>query len=224
MQRFTCASVLSVVAILILSYVHTANAATKLIASKFDDGTVQGWTRKIDGGNGTIDNPGTGGNPGGFLRFTDGPVGAPPENVIAPSAYLGDWSQALAAPDATFISLDAILIDPHVNQNNFDQIIITITGPGGSARVDLGVPSQVGVWEHFSVFLKETDWTLTSGTWAGLLANVTIFEIQMDWVNPNPKRTGIDNVILTIPEPATGGLLLLTGLPLFFRGRKNSHH
>ena len=190
-----------------------ANAAT---ISNFDDGTLQGWTRAIDGKNGTISNPGVGGNPGGFLLFTDGTVGGPPENIVAPSEFLGDWSLALANPTASTISLDGLLIDPHVPGG--DDIIIFIDGPGGSANINLGLPSTTGVWESFSTAIQESDWSVTSGTWAGLLANVTSLQVQMDWVNPGGMQNGIDNFQLdlsdasAVPEPTSMALFGLTAL------------
>ena len=201
-----------------ITFVPKIAIATQIANSNFDDGTLQGWIRAIDGKTGTINNPGTGGNPGGFLEFTDGPTGGPPENVVAPSSYLGDLSQSLDHPSTSFISLDAILLDPAVDQNDLDQIILFLEGPGGSASIDLGLPDTVGQWETFTAFLQESEWTITSGNWSDLLSNVSSFEIQVDWVNPASQQTGLDNIVLnvgaeSVPEPLTIlGILTAAGL------------
>ncbi|WDE07999.1 PEP-CTERM sorting domain-containing protein [Thalassomonas viridans] len=191
-----------------------------LVASDFDSGTLDGWQRKNDGKTGIISNPVSGGNDGGYLLFTDGTSGGPAENILAPEQFLGDWSRALTSPESSFISLDAILFDPHVEQGNVDQIILFIEGAGGAAFIDLGLPSVEDSWQQFVAPLKQADWIITSGNWNSLLSDISAFEIQMDWVNPAGKETGIDNIVLSldgaasVPEPGTIGLLLLVLLLL----------
>jgi len=186
-----------------------------LVVSDFDDGSLDGWQRKNDGKTGVIANPGAGGNDGGFILFTDGTSGGPAENIQAGSQFLGDWSQALTSPDSSFISLDAILFDPHVEQGSVDQIIVFIEGVGGSAFIDLGLPSVEDSWQQFVAPLRQADWTITSGSWESLLSDISAFEIQMDWVNPAGKQTGIDNISLSldgsasVPEPGAIGLFSL---------------
>jgi hypothetical protein len=57
--------------------------------------------------------------------------------------------------------------------------------------------------------IQSEGWTVTSGTWSGLLQDVTGLQIQMEIVgNTHPGVTktdveGIDNIVLkTVPEPA----------------------
>jgi hypothetical protein len=58
--------------------------------------------------------------------------------------------------------------------------------------------------------LIQADWTINSGTWSGLLANVTQLQIPMelvtnDTIPGDTDHEGIDNVILSTstPEPAS---------------------
>lgn len=56
--------------------------------SDFDDGTVQGWMI-ADPAYGYVDNPGTGGSPGGYLRAVD-TQGGGGVAAFAPAQFLGD--------------------------------------------------------------------------------------------------------------------------------------
>ena len=79
---------LAIVCLLLVFTAANSRAAT--VASDFDDGTMDGWS-KDPGGDGTLSNPLTGGNPNGYLACYD-PAHGVNTWAAAPSKFLGDWS------------------------------------------------------------------------------------------------------------------------------------
>jgi hypothetical protein len=148
------------------------------------------------------------------MRFTDGsPVGG---IAFAPSKFLGDWSALDGA--------GSIMFDHRTFQTgNFTGTpgyLIRLSGPGGSAEwISLTAPTSCPaggcVWETLTVPIDEASWTLVSGTWSALLADVTQFELAVDLYSSTSGALnidGFDNVRL--PEPATVFLLALGLLSL----------
>lgn len=139
------------------------------LASTYFDATLEGWT--APGGSllhngsaaaGTVINPGV---PAGAIYG------------VAPAAYGLDWSTA------TGIRWSHKLL---MTESNPPVLGLTatarISGPGGSAefRENLsGYPQNV--WTPHVAPLDEASWTLTSGTWAALIANVTSLQL---WGEP----------------------------------------
>jgi len=62
-----------------------------IAVSDWDDGTAQGWILGADS-RGTYELRTSGGNPGGYIAFTDG-EGAGNPGLFAPAAFLGDYSR-----------------------------------------------------------------------------------------------------------------------------------
>jgi hypothetical protein len=74
-----------------------------------------------------------------------------------------------------------------------------IAGPGGFAMCTT-LESMKEFWKSLSVPVSQPAWTVTSGSWAGLINNVTELKIRIEavWNNTSPLDIdGIDNVVLT---------------------------
>ncbi len=155
------------------------------VGDMFDAADLGDWSFASTGG---VTNPGSGGNGGGYCRVADG-AGA--SYAFAPARFLGDWS----ALDGTGrITLDFRLVSysgPIVDVPEF----VRLTGPGGVARMPLAavdVPVSTLQWKRLEFPLQASAWTMVSGTWAGLLANVTECRIQAEVVNGS-EVVGLDN-------------------------------
>ena len=135
-----------------------------------------------------VTNPGSDGNRGGFARITDG---AGTTYAFAPSRFLGDWTSLVGHGRVT---VDVRLLSRAAAPVDIPEFI-RLAGPGGSAVVPLAgadVPASAVVWKTFEYPLQENVWTMTSGTWAGLMQNVTEVRIQADIV-AGTEVFGIDN-------------------------------
>jgi DNA-binding beta-propeller fold protein YncE len=137
---------------------------------------------------GTVSNPGSGGNGGGFLQIGDATGNS---YALAPAMFLGDWSQYELAG---FVTVDLRVLGSSGN-NLGSPDFIRISGPGGSAHValtaeDLTIPA--GVWKTFSFPIDFHDWTIDSGAWNDLIANVTECRIDAEYFD-NTETIGLDN-------------------------------
>jgi len=153
------------------------------------------------------------GNPGGYARFED----ATTEDtfLIAPAKYLGDWSaldgveQLSYDHNVIWITGSAFSRSPHT---------VTISGPGGQATWTGPFAPRDPGWNTFTAPMAESEWTVDSGAWNALLADVTSLSIRFEQFS-NLDISGMDNIILT-PEPATLSLLALGGLVMIRRRRR----
>jgi hypothetical protein len=140
------------------------------------------------GNTGGATNPGSGGNSGGFCQIADG-TGA--SYAYAPSRYLGDWSPLNGSGRLT--------IDVRILSHGGTPVdvaeFIRLSGPGGTAVVPMpaaDLPPVGRIWKTYGFPLQAASWTVTTGTWAGLLANVTECRIQMEFIN-GTEVVGFDN-------------------------------
>ncbi|MGE3542269.1 MAG: PEP-CTERM sorting domain-containing protein [Candidatus Tectimicrobiota bacterium] len=138
--------------------------------------------------------------------------------LSAPAKFLGSWS---TLDGVGHLSWDSIVIDESFSPTAVP-FRVFISGPGGSAHVF--PTANQGVWHTWVttiVPINQGDWTIDSGTWAGLLANVTDLRVQIERVSNAGSfsvfgpgdRDGVDNVFLgtPVPEPSTW-ILLAAGL------------
>ncbi len=143
------------------------------------------WSFATTGG---VTNPGSQGNSGGYCRVADG-TGT--SYAFAPARFLGDWSSL----DGTGrLTIDTRLVSNSGTITNVPQFI-RISGPGGTAHVSLAIadiPVSLLQWKRHQFPLSQSAWVLDSGTWAGLLLNVTECRIQAEFVNGG-EIVGIDN-------------------------------
>lgn len=171
-------------------------------ASSTFDTNIDGWTANTPDTSWAS----TDGNPGGYLRFVDNTAGL--ALVEAPSKFLGDWSALNGVGSITY---DHKIFDTG-SIINFGPYGARVFGPGGAASWNGATPTGPTGWVTQTVALNAANWTVTSGTWNGLLSNVTDFQIVIELVG-NPTLpgdiTGLDNVAVVIPEPETYAMLAL---------------
>jgi len=172
-----------------------------IIAESTFDTSLDGWTSNTSS---QISWSKTGGNPGGFILFEDTTNAW--TVVDAPSAFLGNYS---ALNDVGTISFDHKII-AETGIQSLSPYEVDLSGPGGSATWTGATPTGVTGWVTVNVPLVKSDWTINSGTWSGLLANVTQLQVPMelvtnDTIPGDTDHEGIDNVILSssAPEPAS---------------------
>ncbi len=185
--------------IIILSLTFTwgnqavSQASAPLAQSTFDTG-LDGWTGNPE----ELSWASTGGNPGGYARWQD--IGANSLPLSAPDSFLGDWS---LLDGVGFISYDQKVFSTgsYTDRGSFH---VAISGPGGYAVwsgpvAPDGCPGLPGCdWTTYVVPLVESEWTLTSGTWSALLADVTALQINPELYGniSGAEIQGIDNVLL----------------------------
>lgn len=190
------------VAIAIVLSVPQVSHAAIIAVSTFDT-SLDGWTSNTPS---QISWSKTGGNPGGFILFED--VTNAWTVVDAPTAFLGDYS----ALKVGSISFDHKII-AETGIQSLSPYEIDLSGPGGSATWTGATPKGVTGWVTENVPLVQSDWTINSGTWSGLLADVTQLQIPIelvtnDTIPGDTDHEGIDNVMLSsAPEPASLALL-----------------
>lgn len=132
----------------------------------------------------------SGGNPGGCLDVNDLATG-PLNYAIAPSRYLGDWSQATPA--------DSLSVDyyfDNISGSAINAPAFIISGPGGSASSAKIYPPELA-WTTYDMPLDPALWTVNSGDWASILANVTSLRVGGEFV-VGQEELWIDNVVLDI--------------------------
>jgi hypothetical protein len=168
------------------------------VVSTFDSGN-EGWTINENG------NPAAwaeaGGNPGGFIRYVF--AGAAPTSILAPSAFLGDWS---SLDEVGYIRYDHLVGQETNVQYTCDHRIMLV-GPRGSALWNGPPPNPPGSgWASYTVPLSRENWNVTSGTWEDLLADVSFFIIRYElYGNDGIDEEGIDNVYVA-PGPRAGDM------------------
>lgn len=199
----------------------TANAAAVGI-STFDSG-AEGWTATTDTASpSSVSWASTGGNPGGYMHFEDFIKGE--TFLVAPASFHGDWSSFDGSGSLDF---EHKIFDVGVSVTAFIPYRVVISGPGGNAEWVGTTPTGATDWVNLSAPINLANWTVNTGTWSGLLSNVTNLFIRMELVSgqqsPPHELAGIDNVSL-VPEPASLVLLLggLVGLSCRGRRRRSS--
>ena len=200
------------VALAIAGFTCSEAQAGVIASSTFDTG-LDGWTSNTPS---QIAWQSTGGNPGGYIQFTD--ASGDSTVVWASSSFLGNY----ASLGVSSISFDDNII-AETQVQSVGQYEIDLSGPGGSATFLGNQPPAtyptgwIAVTAAIAVDAPPSGWTVTSGTWLGLLANVTQVQIPIELVTNSQSGSwtdveGIDNVTLTgspasTPEPASLSLM-----------------
>ncbi len=136
----------------------------------------------------SVSNPGSGGNKGGFIQIGDK---SGISTAIAPAMFLGDWS---SLDQSGYVAVDVRVLSRSGTGLGIIEFI-RISGPGGSAYVTLDtseLPPSGLVWKTFRYPLDSSTWTVDSGTWVGLLANIANCIIMPEFFN-STETVGLDN-------------------------------
>jgi PEP-CTERM motif len=201
MQGLCVRGIVGAVVLGVIPFLTPSSCQADVIASTTFDNDLGGWTSNTPA---QVTWSSTGGNPGGFANFLDA-TGAG-TYIIAPSQYLGDY-QTLGLNGTGTISFDhKIIAETGVIQYNPYEVFLA--GPGGAATWEGSTPTGLTPWVTQTATLNTSDgWTVTSGSWSGLMNNVTSLEIQIELVKNQDNsvdQEGIDNVALTaVPEPGS---------------------
>lgn len=206
-----------------------SEAEADVIASSTFGADLGGWTSNTPS---QIAWQSTGGNPGGYLQFTD--ASGDSTVVLAPASFLGNY----ASLGVSSISFDDNIIAETLVGTVYPYEI-DLSGPGGSATFLGNQPPStyptgwITVTAAISTGAPPSGWTVNSGTWLGLLANVNQVQIPIELItNSGSTGTytdveGIDNVTLTgspasVPEPASLSLMFTVVLGLAWRLRRRT--
>lgn len=156
------------------------------VVETFNAAGLGDWSFQDTGG---TSNPGSGGNSGGFCQVGDG---SNLSYVFAPSRFLGNWSPF----DGTgFLSVDVRVINGGSAWLSVPEFI-RLSGPGGVAVASMNtaqLPPASRLWKTFTFPLQPATWTMISGTWAGLLADVTEWRLQAEFMGVT-ETIGLDNI------------------------------
>jgi len=165
------------------------------VVADFDDGTLQDFS--LDSANFDLTNPGSGGNPLGFLQLTDLVAQGPGGIVFAPSAFLGDLSDFASVQWDQFRPADA-------NIPGF----VAIDGPGGIFLHQPGA-NVTDAWESLSAPLDDGGaWTQVtgSGTFEQTRGNVSRLGFRLEVTDTTGAEAGLDNVrLVPIDDDGNGG-------------------
>jgi hypothetical protein len=154
-------------------------------ASHFNGTGIDTWSYQDAG---AMSNPGDDGNGGGFLRFGDASGNS---YAFTPSRFLGDWS---ALNNNGYVTLDIRVLSSSGNNLGSPEFV-RLSGPGGAAHVSLAagdLPTSGRIWKNFRFLLNASEWTLDSGSWTGLMAEITACRIDVEFFD-NTELIGLDN-------------------------------
>ncbi len=199
--------------VLLFTFVNSVHASV-IDTSNFSSG-ADGWT--WDAPNPSMTWQPTGGNTDGYIRYDNNQGGG--AWIHAPSGFLGNWN-SLGVNELSY-QVNIFLVG---NVNTVNNLLATISGPGGDALWVGPQPDPGTPWKDIVVPISEESWTVNSGTWGEIMADVTDLSIAMAYYNNfGPfEITGIDNVSLNaVPIPAALPLFMSGVLFLSFARKKN---
>lgn len=156
------------------------------LSTTFNASGIGDWT--FTGAN-AVTNPGSGGNGGGYGSVAD--RSGSNSYGIAPPMFLGDWT---GFDGAGHLAVD-IRIPSSSGTSLGSPDFLRLSGPGGAAYVsltseDLTIPPRV--WRTFAFPIDEAHWTIESGSWEELLADVTECRIDLEYFDAT-ETVGFDN-------------------------------
>jgi len=209
----------------------SATASAGIVISNFNT-DLDGWTLSDNDPASTLTYISTGGNPGGFIQFSDAAQGAN-DVFSAPAKFLGN--------DSTFLngtlSFDLAHNEPAEDISTTPLVIMDTSGDNLSLILSAPATSNSPyTWTSYSFALNTTTgfifdggtnssngFILSGGTLATqvqintVLNNVSSILLPAD-MHSGTELTGLDNFALSsssVPEPSTWGLLAGGAAALF---------
>ncbi len=170
----------------------SAASAQDTVIDTFEDDTLNGWTFANDVKTVEVVE---GGPCGSFVQLVDAGAGTAMVG-FAPESYLGIWT---GGDGVGFVSFDLALLDLIDGGAFTVQPSVLLIGPGGSAQFFFDFP-VIGEWEHYVAPLDSGQWLQLSGTWPGMLADVTTMRLTLEFAT-GFDVVGFDNVQLTLDPP-----------------------
>jgi hypothetical protein len=156
------------------------------VVETFNSAGLGDWSFQDTGG---ASNPGSGGDGGGYCLVADASAYS---YAFAPSRFLGDWSSLAVGG---YLTIEVRVASASGTAFDVPEFI-RLSGPGGVAAVPMlttALPPVGRLWKRYTYPLDGSAWTVSSGTWAGLLANVTEVRIQTEFYS-STEQIGIDNL------------------------------
>ncbi len=169
--------------------------------SNFDDGTLQGWT-KLPPFNGDLENPGTGGNPGGYMFCRDTMAGGGGLLALAPPEFTGDLRRydGVRWDEYLFYCSDT-------NEPTYPLLFALIDGDSTLFAERNRQVGPLEVWRERFVPFDPGSWERRYGTatFDEVLRNVTELRMNMDCNGNCHDEAGIDNIgyglLPSTPDP-----------------------
>jgi hypothetical protein len=172
-----------------LSFTPGQNEISGDVCSDFETYGFDGWTFASVSSASYAE---TSGNPGGAVTIGD------QSNQIslgfAPWKFLGDWS--VLGANATF-QFD-IRVNASASLYMNKEFLVKITGSGGTAIIPpdyVEIAEAKNQWKTFSFPVNPGTWTVTSGTWEGLMNGVQQLVLELEFIQGG-ETVLIDNVCL----------------------------
>jgi PKD repeat protein len=179
-----------------LSFTPAVIPIEPVICSGFESGLLEGWSFAGTGG---FSIEATGGNPGKYVKVTDG-TGA---SIAVPSSiYHGNWS--LLDGHNADIHVD-FLITSITGTLALPAFLVKLSGPGGVATYpcDNSIELAYNKWHSFGIPIEQAGWTIESGDWTSLMNYVTNIQLAAEF-NSGSEIVGIDNFCISNLPPVTG--------------------
>jgi hypothetical protein len=180
--------------------VHAGANPAVIVAETTFESDLEGW-ELFPGPQEQLTWEPSGSEPGGYARFEDtSPTG---DYARAPADYVGDWSWM---DGVGFLHWHHRIFRLGYNPTIGDYKLV-IAGPGGRAEFTAPGPPGVTDWESVTAHIWEGDWSVVSGAWSAILADVDTLLIAIEMVgNSGPGSEadidGLDNVVLGAPHAA----------------------
>jgi hypothetical protein len=210
---------MKIVTIACLAGLASAASAGNIVVAETTWGgsDLEGWTFTPNGF-GTWFNPGSGGNPGGFAQYDDVASDQPPPFLFAPAQFLGNYTGYIGGRFEYDVKLGQPGDKPGEPIPNEYSRIRLVGSDGSEARALLDVTLSTE-WQSISVNIVESDWEMVSGTWNGLIQDVSELYFGGDSLLGSGPEGAVDNFRLIVPAPGAAALLGLGGLAVARRRR-----
>jgi len=162
------------------------------VCSGFEDGTFEGWSFQGTGG---VTNQSSGGSPGRYVQIANGSATA---YGFAPTKFLGIWTGL--DNHAAEICFDLLVTTTGALQTT--DAFVRISGPGGVAKIAMtsNIQEAFGQWHTFAYPILESSWTIESGTWNQIMAQVSELRMCLEF-SSSSETVGLDDFCISNLPP-----------------------